>query len=425
MNDVSPFVADHSNMCVACMCMASRWTFVSYREKTRMKVFSKPGSPAVGRSFRIAAAVAATSALLLSACSEGSTDADSGSTSSDSAAADAAKALVVKHEAAPSDIPQQVPLPSAPPTGKTVVLVQCDFAQCKPVEEAMKEATAAVGWNLKIIPFKQADPATFVSGMNQALQEKPVAVAFAGQPYQVWEKILPDFTKANIPIIPNYVGPIPEGVKGVAANIMNPDDLQIDASNLADWFVANSGAKGHALAWGIPGFPILGAVPDQFEEAVSKQCSECKVTSIESSIADSANPAAINGQIISALQRDPSIKYIMSANGQLNAGLKGALKAAGLSDIKYMATLPGVENIDDIKQGADNAVTPVSQPYIGWVTVDTAIRVAMGLDIEPGGGGQVHRLITTANVDSVADPVEDAAAALDVPAKFKALWHVG
>ena len=80
------------------------------------------------------------------------------------------------------------PLPAAPPSGKTVVYLQCDNPSCASSGADVSAAvtTLGLGWTYKSIPFKLADTSTFISAMDSALEFKPAFVVFTGVPEATW-----------------------------------------------------------------------------------------------------------------------------------------------------------------------------------------------------------------------------------------------
>lgn len=107
----------------------------------------------------------AAAALALTACSSSGAVSGNGATSSGSLVANggdpsgvaAARAAVQAATTFPKTIPVTEPLPSKPPTGKTVVYLQCEQQECNLEGNGIRAAAAAIGWNYKAT-VRQREP---------------------------------------------------------------------------------------------------------------------------------------------------------------------------------------------------------------------------------------------------------------------------
>ena len=318
------------------------------------------------------------------------------------------------------------PLKTPAQPGKTFVWLNCDFVQCGFTQKGIEEATKALGWNLKVISYSSMDPASLISALQQALtlDPKPIGVAFSGIPQPVWESMIEPYRKAGVPILTGLMGPTTTS-DAVPVNLWNEDDLAVDAEILANWVTADSGGKGQAVVFGVPDFPILGGTATSFAKALAKVCSGCKVTRINATIPQILDPGTPNQLVVSALQADPKIKYVITADGALMPGLPSAISGAGLpSDIKIGGALGTAENMQNIGEGTSHAFTGENFAYYGWLLVDVALRHAQGMEVPRGDGGMPHQLFTKANVATHGDGV-DMKSPVGYQAQMKALWGVG
>ena len=131
----------------------------------------------------------------------------SGTGASGGAGLAAAKAATEKNLQEPTSIPLTEPLTSRPPTGKTFVFMKCEL-QCQVEADAIKQATAALGWTYKEVAFQDSDPATLVAGMKQALVYHPAAVGIPALPEAVWQSVIPAYKTAGVLIVTNMAGPM-------------------------------------------------------------------------------------------------------------------------------------------------------------------------------------------------------------------------
>jgi ribose transport system substrate-binding protein len=357
--------------------------------------------------------------LLASAAGCNSSKASGGSEKGDFDSA-AAQANVEKATALPTALNITTPLKAAPETGKTVVFLNCDFEQCETTSDWLTKAAAVVGWNVKKIPYISADPATLIAAFKEALQYDPAAVALNGINRSVWESIVPVYREAGVPIVAGLGGP--QKVDDVlVANLWNEDDLAANAADLANWVAVDSDGSGEVAVFGVPDFPILGGFPGAFTESLSDVCPGCKVTEVKATIAQATNPGTTTGLLISAVQRDPAIKYIISSDGVFHPGLPAALAGAGLTDIKIGAALPGLENFTQVAAGKEQAMSGSSFEYYGYLMMDSILRNDQRMTIESGDGGMPKQLITK---DNVGTPTTDIKGPEDIEGKFAELWQV-
>jgi ribose transport system substrate-binding protein len=323
-------------------------------------------------------------------------------------------------EQAPTSVGVTVPLKSKPPTGKTFVYIECDLIGCPGTAQGLAAATKVVGWNLKVLNYSSANPASLVAAMKEALQYHPVAVGFSGLGENLWASEVPAYQAAGVAIIPFAAAPVTID-NTVIASLGGTTDNTHYGKMVASWFIATSDGKGHALLVNVPGFQILQSFVSGFNQAVAQWCPGCKVTTIDESI-----PAASNGSLVpatvSALQRDPSIDYAVTVYGPFFDGLPAALSAAGISSRVKLAGQGGdVINLTSIKSGKnDGAYT--ANPFViaGWSMVDRAARHLEGMAIDQGATLPTQLLATGQDFPLTSQYLYPS----DYAAQFEKLWQV-
>jgi ribose transport system substrate-binding protein len=374
-------------------------------------------------------AVGLVAAIVLGACGSGGRSETSGSSSTTAAATSAGQSTQAQQAAAflkgyttpPSTISITQPLTSAPPAGKSIYYLQCEQPQCQQVGLGVKAAATIAGWTFKSIPFLSTNPSTLVTGLNQALQEGATTVAIVAEPYALWSAVVPKFQAAHVPIIAMFVGPATIG-STVIANVSDPAFSALNGKILADWFISESNAQGHVLLANVPDYPYLGLVGDSFASNVARGCSGCQVTTLNVGIPDVAS-GAINSQIVSALQKDPSIKYVMVADVAFAQALPGALAAAGRNGkVKILGCCAAAAEEAGLPSGQFAAMTGVGGFYAGFLAVDAALRHAEGLPIPANEGAPSVGLLT---MGSNVVPADSYDVPNDYAQQFKALWKLG
>jgi len=359
--------------------------------------------------------------LVAAACSSSGSNAaaPSGSASAGSTAVSTAQATVKQYEAAPTTIPQTTPLTHAVTKGRTFVDLECENTQCHDIATGVQAAGKAIGWNVKLINYNDTQPATLTAAFQQALQYHPVGVSLTGTAPALWSGVLPEYKAAGVPIIPASVGPI-QVQAPVAATVDGLGAYTVPAKAIADWFIAQSNASGHVLLVDIPSFPVLKETATAVSAEIASQCPNCKVSDFDATIAQ-VDANGVVSAAVSQLQRDPSIKYVISTDGVFISGLASAAKAAGISGLQIGSTIGGIVNEQDILAGSESATLPWPGVIEGWVIIDAAARVSESMSVPDGDDNTAIQLLVKGNFTT---PQESLLAPTDYPAQFEKLWLV-
>lgn len=380
------------------------------------------------RPARRTAAVAASLLILVlvaAACgsSKGSSGANSNTnskttTTSGSSAAAAgltrAQAAAALAEKTPTSILQTVPLKTAPPKGKTVVFIEDEVSQSVVIGQGEEAAAKAAGWKFVMLNYQSTNPATLVTAMKQALQYHPVAVSFAGEPEAAWASEIPAYQAAGVAIIPTVIGPQP--LSGpVKANI---GSFTSSGVGLGNWFISNSNGKGDALLVDLPVFPVLTEVITGVKQAIAANCPDCKTTAFNGTLQE-VSASTFVSSVVSALRENPNIHYVLSSDLLFINGLHSALAAAGITDVQIAGAQPEASDFAALTAGTESAVVVNSNTLIGWITADATFRLAEGMSVPPGDGGEPYQLLVKSNasIGSTTEPT-------DYASKFLALWHL-
>jgi ribose transport system substrate-binding protein len=360
--------------------------------------------------------------LIATACSSpgNSASAPSGSTSASSAAVAAARATVKQYEAVPTSITQKTPLAHPVTKGRTFVDLECENTQCHDIATGVQAAGKAIGWNVKLINYNDTQPATLTAAFQQALQYRPVGVSLTGTSPALWSSVLPEYKQAGVPIIPASVGPV-DMQAPVAATVDGLGAYTGPAKAIADWFVAQSNASGHVLLVDIPSFPVLKETATAVSAEIGALCPDCKVSRFDATIAQ-VDANGVVSAVVSQLQRDPSIKYVISTDGVFISGLASAAKAAGVTGLQIGSTIGGIVNEQDILAGSESATLPWPGVIEGWVIIDAAARVSEGMSVPDGDDNQAFQLLVKGNFTT---PQESLLEPGDYAAQFEKLWQVG
>lgn len=350
------------------------------------------------------------------------TTATAESVAGDAASAEvaAAKAAYEPYLSAPTKLNVTEPLSGPVNPDQTYVFLQCELPQCVNIGKGAIEAAQALGWKTEVIEWSTADLQTVLTAMDEALAMKPVAVTVTGIPQEFWADRIPAYEKAGSMIIPISVADL-ELSDTVPMGAAMGADYKSDGSIIGNWFIADSNAAGNALVVDVPAYPVLTAHGTGFKETVAAGCTACKVSTLDVTV-----PQLANGEyvplIVSALQKDPAVKYVITTNGAFIDGLAAALDAAGISGIKVAGGSATINNLAALKDGTEHAWAGEAIYMAGWIAIDIAARKQLGMDIAESGGGRVQQLYVA---DNVGTPVESLDKPDDFRDQFKKLWGVG
>jgi ribose transport system substrate-binding protein len=384
------------------------------------------------RAMRIAA-FGTVLALAASACGDDdttSTTAAPGATPAATAAAgegdgaaasevEAAKAAYAPFLEPPASLNQTVPLTGKVDPDQTYVFLQCELPQCVEIGVGAIEAAKAIGWKTEVIQWSTADLQTMLTAMDEALAFNPVAVTLTGIPQELWADRIPAYEAAGAMIIPIAVANL-ELSDTVPMGAAMSADYEADGALIGNWFIADSNAEGKALVVDLPAYPVLTAHGIGFKDTVAAGCTKCTISSLDVTVPQLANGEYVPS-IISALQKDPSIKYVITTNGAFIDGLSAALDAASIEGVKIAGGSATINNLTALDAGTEHAWAGEAIRMDGWIAIDIAARKLLGMDIEDSGGRRTQQLFIKGNVGTPT-------ASLDKPDDFReqfmALWGV-
>jgi ribose transport system substrate-binding protein len=357
--------------------------------------------------------------------------ADAGTTASTTADAaapglEAAKAFVEEHSQNPTEIPlADKPLSKRPPSGKTIVYLECGTPNCKNIGNGIQEGAEALGWTLKRIPAGLT-PEEVVKAWQSAISMKPDAAMIAGFGGDVAAKQIADFTATGAPWVGESVTDT-VGENGLLAVIAGPDDFVLRGQYLAQWLAADSEGDANAILFNSPAFTILKPYQEAMEAQLKESCPTCKLTVQNINPADAGTK--LPGTIVSAAQRDPDVNYVVPAWSDGALGVPQALKSAGLSDRVQMITQgAGKVNLQQVQNNETPVFVPESATIEGWMMVDALARHFVGDEI-PVDDYQVtpHQYLTPDNLkEALGGSYGDYnwVGVLDYADQYKQLWKV-
>jgi ribose transport system substrate-binding protein len=378
------------------------------------------GATTLVAAFALALAVAACGSDKKdnAATSSSSSASSSSGGSSDSGGIATAKAQLQKFQAAPTQITITDPLKSAPPSGKTLVMLGTNDPNNVKLQKSLKSLAGLVKWNYEQVNYDPANPATFKAAVNTAITKKANYIAEAGIPLTA--DVIAKVKAAGAKWVLTSVYPADVKDPVIVDSNAYANDQQM-GKVLADFFVADSGGKGNVLVEHVPAYPILGGFTDGFQAEVKALCPDCKVKIQDITIPDLA-AGKVPSVMVSALRKNPDANYLAFDVGPFAGGIDSALAAAGLSNkVKIIGEAADEAAMSALKTGKHAAWTGYDPVYSTYVMMDAMFRDSLGMPIDEAKAGvQPTQILTKANVGDATT----WGAPKDALDQFKKLWQL-
>ncbi len=318
--------------------------------------------------------------------------------------------------ATPQHVSQTAPL-TKKPSNQTFVWLMCENQACKDQGAGVKAAVAALGWTYKQVNYNSADTSSLIGAMRTALQYHPLGVALSGIPEPEWQSEVGAYQKAGVKIIPTVTTATISSTVPVVIGDFSPS-----GKAMGNFFATDSSGKGDALLVNLPAFPVLTQYVNGVKASLSAACPACKTSVFNGTFAQLGNGQFVPA-IVTALKKNPSVKYVIVSADLLIPTLPAALKAAGLSDIKVLGGQPDPSDLANIQNGTETAATNLNNVLIGWEIADAAARLSEHMPVPTGDGGVPFQLLTKANLTHGSN-LNAYAVPPNFEAQYKTLWHV-
>jgi ribose transport system substrate-binding protein len=389
------------------------------------KLDRRRGGRPRARGFAVIVAMLAI-ALALTACgssSSSTSSASSGATASNASASSgsgstsAATAALTPYKTLPTSINITTPLKSAPPKGKTFIMLGTNNPSNVIVQQEMAKLAKAAGWNFSVVSYDPANPGTFTQAETTALSKHPQYLTEAGLPLTASQIAMAK--NAGAKWILDSVYPITVGGDVIAQSDAYAQDALM-GKIIADYFISDSGGKGNAVIEHIPSYPILDGFTTGFGNEVKAKCPNCKTSTTNITIPDLA-AGKVPSTLVSALRSDSGANYLVFDDGPFADGITSALSAAGLSKVKVIGEAADQAGLAALKNGTEAAWTGFDPGYEAYENMDSAFRDTEGMPIpQAEEAQQPTQLLTKATIGSTTN----WSAPTDAQAQFLKLWHL-
>ncbi len=324
------------------------------------------------------------------------------------------------------DQPIGVTIPlSGTPEPKTIAWLECELESCPYITTGMQDAVDALGWELVVISSESANPAPY---MQQAIDQGVDFIASSGLAPALYEEQAAAAAEAGIAILSVYDTTAPDPANSnIYTQFGDASFVEKTGPVMANWAVADSEGTANILIVSIPDFPVLVAETDAFKAELEANCSGCEYTELNITI-----PQLVGGEVPSAvasqLQANGDIDYAFFSFGSLPFGVTEALSSAGLLD---QVTVYGQDfsgfGLQEIVDGTMASWAANPKGYAGWLMVDAAARISLGMDLEEERSAAALPTFIVEDAATAQAILDDTAGdwyPQGTAEAFKALWGV-
>jgi ribose transport system substrate-binding protein len=208
---------------------------------------------------------------------------------------------------------------------------------------------------------------------------------------------------------------------GITFNYLGANLSQRNGTLLADWVIANEGAKANAVIYTLPALDISAPVQQAFQAEMTKQCPSCTVRAVPIDVATIGTTAP--STVVTDLQAHPGTNVAVFVSLSAAAGLPSAMKSAGITSVKTVGFGPTAGNLQDIKSGNLTAALDIDFPVSTWTAVDAAARlIEGGQPTASEQAGDVPEQFLSKQ-DITFNPNLGWSAYPDFAQRFAGLWH--
>jgi ABC-type sugar transport system substrate-binding protein len=329
---------------------------------------------------------------------------------------------VQQYLSAPDGIPLNEPLATCPEQGKTIVVTENPQEVTRKTNDGLVAGAQLLGWTVIREPVGTG-PEDPQRAFDAALDRNPDAVLVSGNPSSTFREQLDRANAEGVPVLFSDNGE-DVGVNGTTYTIGLDDFNQTGLwGRMNALYAASQGAKS-VLVVDLSIYPILHAWAQGVSATMADVAPDTEVTVIDPQVSDLA-AGNIPGLIVSEIQRNPDIDWVLLSLGDMTTGLDAALRAASLTGINVGGESASVANVEGLRDGSEAAWTGFAAEIHGMYRIDALARIFAGED--PTGIQDYSNLPTQLMTpDNVADaPLDDQGYYVGVPDyvnRFEEQW---
>jgi ribose transport system substrate-binding protein len=365
----------------------------------------------------------------LAACGGGSGSSNSGEESTEvsteanggSAVVKAAEEVVAPYRKPATKIAATTPLSKKPPTDKSIVTLSPSLPGGHQWSEQATKAGEILGWKVNSL-YTDGTPEDILQKMEQAVSENPDGIISEGYPRVAFEPALKKAEAQGIAVVTSLAETEggPEGP--IIAAQFTAAPLTALSEVTANVAIAESEGKADALIVQYAEFPIAELDAEVFAKTLKQDCPECKSKTLVVAAADVGTK--IPTEIVSELQSDPSINFLILQDASMVSGVYPALTEAGVSEkVKIIGNDTAEEPLQALMEGEVLG-------WMAWSMAGTAFEAIDALARHWVGDEQVENNLisefqTKESLPENPTPEDYAFFPSTLEREYKELWHVG
>ncbi|WP_460062577.1 sugar ABC transporter substrate-binding protein [Streptomyces sp. YKOK-I1] len=384
--------------------------------------------------------VVSAAAVLLTACSSGSststsTDLDKSATSSlAKKAADLVTSTMGKFSYSAGDFPtapdqitpyttwngpKTAPKPAAKADIQVIVCTK-GAAACVASANGVVAAAKALGWTADIIDGG-GTPQGYSQAFDTAMSRKPDAIIGIAVPtLAVGDKLAEARSKGIVTVVNGDTQPKSGELYDAYVSFRMP----LMESLLAYAEIARTDGKANSIVLTDPSAPSLIEAMGQYKKVMAT-CSGCRTTDVSWKITDAADPTKVNAIIAGALAKNPTATTLTVPYSVGLPAVVQAVASAGKSDqVKILVKDADSAGLDALKSGQILYNAGASPAWAGWAAVDQVVR---GLAKQPYLAGDKTGLgvVTFDKATVPADTdIDKWSGIVDFAAEYRKIWGV-
>ncbi|MHB1538989.1 MAG: type 1 periplasmic-binding domain-containing protein [Solirubrobacteraceae bacterium] len=386
----------------------------------------------LSRRFRPAfPALAIVAALAIAGCGSSSKPESASSSSgastsaSESSTTSASSSVMAKAEAefnkykTPVGLEGLTKIGKPIPTGKSIDFVICAPAACRPPATDFTAAAKILGWHVKVIDAGET-AGSQQAAMQQTITEKPSSVVIEGLATELFTKQIEELEKDKITTVLWQIAGAAEHPPALYT-IPGPSHYREITKALAAASVVAGGEKAEIGFMTVPAFPIYAKTIDpEFKEAVAALCPSCKVLEYQLPVSSLGKNAT--SLIVNFTRGHPGIDVLVNDQDVTSLGLEGALKGAGVTNVKDIGLYPTEANYPDLAAETEFALVPDPYHEMAFLVADSLARVYTGQSPEPDIKTTAPAAIWTKETLPKYNKGEEPPVVANYETTFKALW---
>lgn len=327
----------------------------------------------------------------------------------------AAKAELAKYAQVPAFVSPGPSFDASKLKGKLIVVVAHDEIANYLVTlyGGIQAAAQAVGLKTQLINAN-AVPSAMEQGVLEGIHEHAAAIILDGIDGKLVTPQLQQAAAAKIPVVDAPLVPEANLFASIDPNVGLMGKLMADEAIVA--------TNGHVHAAVITfNSPIVGPELAEFQSTVSK-CSGCSVVTTQD-VEPTSWPTQVAPTTVNMIRANPDINVVVpAADSMLPFAISGVQDAAAAGKVKIISGDGEPFAVQDISRYSGTVVADPggSVPWIGWLSVDDAMRAALGM--QPGNEVLPLRSIDASTAIGSATPTWDSLYGTSYQTAFKNLW---